>query len=194
MERSTSVPMGVGEQSLTPGEQRILALMEQGQQRLDQGQNRLEQGQQRLEQRLDHMDQRLQSLEEGQKRTDQRLQSLEEGQKRTDQRLDIMDRRLAELKLDVAEEATRSKLRDRELASQLQHSQQEHRERNVWLVGEIKSAQQTTLQAMYVEMKSFQALLSERLDQHDTRLQAVERTLKRYDERLTQAPQVAASP
>ena len=36
MERSTPVPMGMGEQSLTPGEQRILALMEQGQQRLEQ--------------------------------------------------------------------------------------------------------------------------------------------------------------
>ena len=36
MERSTSVPRGMGEQSLTPGEQRILVLMEQGQQRLEQ--------------------------------------------------------------------------------------------------------------------------------------------------------------
>lgn len=55
MERSTSVPTGMGEQSLTPGEQRILALMEQGQQRLDQ---------------------RLQSLEEGQKRMDKQLKDL----------------------------------------------------------------------------------------------------------------------
>jgi hypothetical protein len=128
MERSTPVPMGMGEQSLTPGEQRILALMEQGQQRLEQ-----------------------------------RLQSLEAGQKRTDQRLDSMDRRLTELKFEVAQEATRGKLRDRDLASQLQHSQDEHRERNVWLVGELKSAQQATLQAMYVEMNSFRTLLSERL-------------------------------
>ncbi|HEX5748030.1 MAG TPA: hypothetical protein VFZ09_17445 [Archangium sp.] len=201
MDRSTSVPMGMGEQSLTPGEQRILALMEQGQQRL-------EQGQQRLEQRLDGVEQRLQSLEEGQKRTDQRLdgmdqrldgmdqrlQSLEEGQKRTDQRLDGMDRQLAQLRLDVAEEAIRSKLRDRDLSSELQHLQDEHRERHIRLVGEIKSAQQTTLQTMYAEMNSFRTLLSERLAQHDTRLEAVERTLKRYDERLTQVPRAAASP
>ena len=48
MERSTSVPTGMGEQSLTPGEQRILALMEQGQQR--------------LEQRLDSMNRQLTEL------------------------------------------------------------------------------------------------------------------------------------
>ncbi|OJT16798.1 hypothetical protein BO221_47695 [Archangium sp. Cb G35] len=166
MDRSTSVPMGMGEQSLTPGEQRILALMEQGQQRLEQGQQRLE----------------------------QRLQSLEDGQKRTDQRLEGMDRQLTELKLDVAEEAIRSKQRDRELASQLKHAQDDHRDRTVWLVGEIKSAQQATLQTMYAEMNSFRTPLSERLAQHDTRLEAVERTLKKYDERQTEAPQVAASP
>lgn len=62
MERSTSVSTGMGEQSLTPGEQRILSLMEQGQQRLVR--------------RLDGMDQRLQSLEEGQKRTNAQLQDL----------------------------------------------------------------------------------------------------------------------
>jgi septal ring factor EnvC (AmiA/AmiB activator) len=180
--------MGMGEQSLTPGEQRILALMEQGQQRLEQRLGHMDQRLQSLEEGQKHTNQRLQSLEEGQKHTNQRLQSLETGQKGMDQRLDSMDRRLAELKFDVAEEATRSKLRDRDLASQLQNSQAEHRERNIWLVGEIKSAQQATLQAMYVEMNSFRTLLTERLDQHDTRLQAVERTLKRYDERQAEAP------
>jgi hypothetical protein len=36
MDRPTLVPPSPGEQNLTPGEQRILALMEQGQQRLEQ--------------------------------------------------------------------------------------------------------------------------------------------------------------
>lgn len=47
MERSTSVPTGMGEQSLTPGEQRILVLLEQLQQRMTAFEKKLdEQGQQ----------------------------------------------------------------------------------------------------------------------------------------------------
>jgi hypothetical protein len=47
MERSTSVPTGTGEQSLTPGEQRILVLLEQLQQRMDTVEKKLDgQGQQ----------------------------------------------------------------------------------------------------------------------------------------------------
>jgi hypothetical protein len=47
MERSASVPTGTGEQSLTPGEQRILVLLEQLQQRMAPFEKKLEeQGQQ----------------------------------------------------------------------------------------------------------------------------------------------------
>lgn len=156
MERVTSVSTGMGEQSLTPGEQRILALLEQGQQRLEQ---------------------RLQSLEEGQQRTGKRLQSLEDGQKRVDQRL-------TELKLELAQEAAASKMRDKELAADVQRLRDDGRERNLWLVGELKHTQKSTLEAMYQETNSLRTGLSERLDQHGTRLGVVERTLERHDEHL----------
>ncbi|WP_375769296.1 hypothetical protein NR798_00010 [Archangium gephyra] len=162
MERSTSVPTGMGEQSLTPGEQRILALMEQGQQRLEE--------------------------------------------------------QLKDLSLRAEQEAAASKTRDRELAAELQHSRDQAQERNLWMAGEIKRTQQSTLEAMYLEMNSMRAMLSKRLDQHDTRLGAVEGTLERHEEhmrrlgqtlqglqqemqklaaaveRLAQAPHLAASP
>lgn len=128
MERSTPVPMGMGEQSLTPGEQRILALMEQGQQRLEQ--------------------------------------------------------QLKELTLKVEQEAAASKTRDKELAANHQRSRDEAQERNLWMVGEIKRTQQSTLEAMYLEMNSVRAMLSTRLDHHETRLGAVEHTLERYEEHI----------
>ena len=177
MERSTSVPMGMGEQSLTPGEQRILALMEQGQQRLDQ--------------RLDRMDQRLQSLEDGQKRTDQRLQSLEDGQKRTDQRLQSLEegqkrteQQLKELAFKVDQEAADSKLRDRKLASALEGLREEGQNQKVWLVGRIERSQKEMLEAMHLELNSLRTQLSTRLDQHETRLRAVEHTLERHEEHM----------
>ncbi|MFY0562339.1 hypothetical protein ACN28E_00740 [Archangium lansingense] len=185
MERSTSVPMGMGEQSLTPGEQRILALMEQGQQRL-------EQGQQRLEQRMDRMDQRLQSLEEGQQRTDQRLQSLEEGQKRTDQRLDSMDRQLTELTLKVDQEAANSKTRDRQLASALQELREEGQKQSIQLLAQIDRSQQLMLEAMHQETNNLRSEFSKRLDQHDTHLGVVKQTFERHEGHLREHGQAIA--
>jgi chromosome segregation ATPase len=164
MERSTLVPTGMGEQSLTPGEQRILALMEQGQQR--------------LEQRLDRMDQRLQSLEAGQKGTDKHLHSLEAGQKLMDQRLDSMDQQLTELRLKLEQEAAASKMRDKELTADVQRLRDEDRERTVWFLGEMKQTQQATLKAMYQELSSVRTLLSERLDQHDMHLRELGEALQ----------------
>lgn len=144
MERSTLVPMGMGEQSLTPGEQRILALMEQGQQRLEQ---RLEQSHQRLEQQI------------------------------------------KELTLKVDQEAAASKTRDRELAAELQGLREEGQNQQIWLVGKIERSQQEMLEAMHQEMNKFRTDVSKRFDQHDTRLQVVERTLERHDEHLRELGQ-----
>ncbi|MFE8603957.1 hypothetical protein [Archangium violaceum] len=190
MDRSTSVPMGMGEQSLTPGEQRILALMEQGQQR--------------LEKRLAHMDQRLQSLEESQKGTTLLLGS--------------MDLRLTEVTLKVDQEIVNSKVRDRQLAAAIQELREEQQERGIRFLAQIDRSQQMTLEAMHQEMNKLRSEFSKRFDQHDTRLGVVEQTLERHDERLhehgqaiqglqqevrkltvavehlTQAPRVAASP
>ncbi len=162
MERATPVPMGMGEQSLTPGEQRILALMEQGQQRILA---LMEQGQQRLEQRLDHMDQRLQSLEDSQKSTEQQLK---------------------ELALKVYQEATDSKLRDRQLASDLEGLREEGQNQKVWLVGRIERSQKEMLEAMHQEMNALRADFSARFDQHQMRLRIVEHTLERHEEHLRQ--------
>jgi chromosome segregation ATPase len=154
MERSTSVSTGMGEQSLTPGEQRILALMEQGQRR--------------LEQRLDGMDQRLQSLEEGQKRTNQQLQ---------------------DLTLKVDKEAAASKMRDRQLEAELQHLEEQSQNRHLWLKGEIERAQQATLASVFQELNSLRAALTERLDQHNMRLDVLEETLELNCERTRQNSQ-----
>ncbi|AKI98830.1 hypothetical protein ATI61_106218 [Archangium gephyra] len=163
MDRSTSVPREMGEQSLTPGEQRILALMEQGQQRLDQ---------------------RLQSLEEGQQRTDQRLQSLEEGQQRTDQRLASMDLQLNALTLKVDQELVNSKIRDRQLAAAIQELREEQQERGIRFLAQIERSQQMTLETLHQEMNKLRSEFFKRFDQHDTRLGVVEKTLERHDERL----------
>lgn len=197
MERSTSVPMGMGEQSLTPGEQRILALMEQGQQR--------------LEQRLDHMDQRLRSLEEGQKRTEQRLQSLEDGQKRTDEQF-------KDLTLKVGEAATASTMRDIKLAVELEGLREAGHKQMLWLQGKIERSHRETQEAVHQEVDSLRSVVTRRLDQHDTHLGGVKQTLERHEEHLrehgqaiqglhqevrkltaavehlVQAPRVAASP
>ncbi len=55
MDQFTSVSTSAGEQNITPGEQRILALMEQGHQRMEQRMERLEQRMERLEQRLEDL-------------------------------------------------------------------------------------------------------------------------------------------
>jgi chromosome segregation ATPase len=166
--------MGMGEQSLTPGEQRILALMEQGQQHILA---LMEQGQQRVEQRLDRMDQRLDRMDQRLDHMDQRLQSLEDSQKSTEQQL-------KELALKVYQEATDSKLRDRKLASDLEGLREEGQNQKVWLVGRIERSQKEMLEAMHQEMNALRADFSARFDQHQTRLRVVEHTLERHEEHL----------
>ncbi|QRK11130.1 hypothetical protein JQX13_14280 [Archangium violaceum] len=160
MDRSMSVPTGVGEHSLTPGEQRILTLMEQGQQRL-------EQGQQLLEQRLQGMDQRLQSLEHGQQRTEQQLK---------------------ELTLKVDHEAAASRIRDLQLAADLQGLRHDNQERLVRLQGQLEQSlqktQESVLTTLYFETNKLRTEFSERFDRHNARLEIVEQTLELYGERI----------
>lgn len=182
MDRSMSVPTGMGEQSLTPGEQRIIALMEQGQQRLDQRLQSLEEGQKRTDQRMQSLeqrmqsleqrtDQRMQSLEEGQKRTDQRLRSLEEGQLRTNKHLEDTNNRLQDLTIQVNKEAADGKLRHREFAVELDRILQVDQVR-------ARTLHEATLAAMHSEMNSLRKTVTERLDQHNMRLEVLEQTLE----------------
>ncbi|ATB29875.1 hypothetical protein [Melittangium boletus] len=109
MNGSTSSSQARNEPGLTPGEQRILALLEGWEprlERLEQGQQRLEQGQQRLEQRMDHMEQRMERLE-------QQVQTLED-------KVGVLGRDLQMLTLRVESEAAASKQRDRQLSEDLQ--------------------------------------------------------------------------
>jgi septal ring factor EnvC (AmiA/AmiB activator) len=156
MERSTSVSTGMGEQSLTPGEQRILALMEAGQQRLEQ---RLD----RVDQRLDRMDQRLDGM---------------------DRRLDRMDQQLQDLALKVDKEAAASRMRDRQLSTELQQLQQQGQDQKVWFRGEIERAQQVTLTSVFQELNALRTTLTERLDQHNLRLEVIEETLEKHGEHI----------
>lgn len=62
MEQSTLVPKGAGELNLTPGEQRILSLMEQGQRHMEQRMDRMEQRMQSMEDKLDAQSHQLTEL------------------------------------------------------------------------------------------------------------------------------------
>jgi hypothetical protein len=108
MEQSMSVPTGTGEQNLTPGEQRILLLLEQGQQRMEQ---RL----QSLEDKLNAQAQRLQPLKitvdheaAASKRRDQELTAglqhlREEGQARELRHLETVHREMSAFQREVSE-------------------------------------------------------------------------------------------
>jgi hypothetical protein len=182
MERSTSVPMGMGEQSLTPGEQRILALMEQGQQR--------------LEQRLDSMDQRLRSLETGQQRTDQRLEALalEVDEEATASK--VRDLKLA-MELEGFRQAGRKLIPwVQEVANRVQ------RETHEAVHLELDSLR--VYLSLRLDLHDIQLEVKQTLERHDERLrehgQAIEglqqevRKLTAAVEHLVQAPRVAASP
>jgi len=54
MDQFTLVSTSAGEQNITPGEQRILALMEQGHQRMEQRMERIEQRLEDLTAKVDH--------------------------------------------------------------------------------------------------------------------------------------------
>ncbi|QRN97479.1 hypothetical protein JRI60_52610 [Archangium violaceum] len=124
MESSTSVFTGTNEQNLTPGEQRILTL---------------------LDQRLD----------------------------RVDQRLDRVDQQLKDLTRKVEQEAADSKVRDRQLASDIQHLRQEVQKRDVQL-----------RETLHEQVNTLRKELCERLDQHGTRLTMLEHTVERNCESL----------
>lgn len=138
MDRSTSSPTSAGEQNLTPGEQRILALLEQGQQR-------------------------MQSLE-------QRMQSMEK-------KLDSQGRQLEDLTIKVDHEIGASKMRDRQLALDLQCVRKELQEREVLLIAELTRRIDQGVNTLRIEF-------SERFDQVDTRLGIVEQVVQLNSKQL----------
>lgn len=96
MERSTSVPTGMGEQSLTPGEQRILVLLEQLQQRMAT-----------FEKKLDEQGQQLQALAGAQQGLQEVARTREDWLQK---RLDIQHRQVIETlcgRTDKLQSATR---------------------------------------------------------------------------------------
>lgn len=129
MDQSTLVPKGAGEPNLTPGEQRILSLMERGQRR--------------VEQRMEHMEQRMHSMEEK------------------------LTQQIKELALKVEYEASASKMRDRQLAEDIQRLRDDAREREARLMEYVNR-----------ELGTFQKSVSERFAQHNTRLEVLEQTVQ----------------
>ncbi|WNG32164.1 hypothetical protein F0U61_00010 [Archangium violaceum] len=148
MNDSTSVPTREGAHSLTPGEQRILTLMEQGQQRLEQ-----------------------------------RLQLLED-------KLDAQGQQLKELELRAERKGTASRIRDMQLASDLQNLQGQ-------LEQSLQKTQESMLTTLYFETNKLRTEFSERLERHNARLETVEQTLEQHGERIrdnTKALQGHATP
>lgn len=117
MDHSTSVFTETNEQNLTPGEQRILALLEQGQQRTEQ--------------------------------------------------------QFKDLTHKVEQEAAESKTRDRSLSYELQH-----------LRGAVQQQDLNLRDTLHKEMNTLRNELGERLDQHDTRLKVMERTVEQNCEAI----------
>ncbi|WPB77234.1 hypothetical protein KYC5002_50675 [Archangium violaceum] len=183
MDRSTSVPRGMGEQSLTPGEQRILALMEQGQQRLEQ---------------------RLQSLEESQKGTTLLLGSMDlrltEVTLKVDQEIvnsKVRDRQLASAIQELREEQQERGIR---FLAQIERSQQMtleamHQEMNKLRSEFSKRFDQHDTRLGVVEQTLERH--DERLSEHGQALRGLHQEMSKLTvavEHLTQAPRVAASP
>jgi predicted nucleic acid-binding Zn-ribbon protein len=116
MDQSTSVPTSASEQNLTPGEQRILAVMEQGQQRIEQRFERIEKRFERIEKRMDSMEQRMESMEK---------------------KLDSQGQQLEDLTIKVDHEIGASKMRDRQLAIDLQGVREEIQHRDILLKAHV---------------------------------------------------------
>ncbi len=132
MDQYTAVPTSAGEQNLTPGEQRILALMEQGHQR--------------IEQRMDSLEQRL----------NKRMDSMEK-------KLDSQSQQLEDLTTKVDHEIGASKMRDRQLAIDLQGVREEIQHRDILLKAHVDNLE-----------NNLRRDFGERFSQLDTRLGAVE--------------------
>jgi predicted metal-dependent hydrolase len=125
MDQFTLVSTSAGEQNITPGEQRILALMEQGHQR--------------IEQRMDSMEQRM------------------------GKRMERIEQRLEDLTAKVDHEIGASKMRDRQLAIDIQGLREEIQHRELLLKTHIDNLE-----------NSLRKDFGERFEQLDTRLGVVE--------------------
>ena len=144
MDQCNSMSSVKDESSLTPGEQRILALMGQGFGRLEQRMDRLEKG---------------------------------------------LEGKLLDLTARVSQEAAASKQRDRQLSADIQRLREQAESRDIdWR------------QTFNREMNAFRVEVSEKFDQHNTRLemleQGIERTnlgLRQLDQRLMESSRSSAS-
>jgi uncharacterized coiled-coil DUF342 family protein len=145
MDQCNSMSTVKGDPALTPGEQRILALMGQGFQRMEQ-----------------------------------RQQALENKLEVQTKQLEVQTKQLLELTARVSQEAAASKQRDRQLSADIQRLREQAESRDIdWR------------QTFNREMNAFRVEVSEKFDQHNTRLemleQAAERTntdLRHLDQRL----------
>lgn len=183
MDRSTSVPMGMGEQSLTPGEQRILALMEQGQQRLEQ---------------------RLQSLEESQKSTTLLLGSMDlrltELTLKVDQEIvnsKVRDRQLAAAIQELREEQQERGIR---FLAQIERSQQMTLETMHQEMNKLRSEFSKRFDQHDTRLEVVEQTLErhdERLHEHGQAIQGMQQEVRKLTvavEHLTLVPRAAASP
>lgn len=183
MDRSTSVPMGMGEQSLTPGEQRILALMEQGQQRLEQ---------------------RLQSLEESQKSTTLLLGSMDlrltELTLKVDQEIvnsKVRDRQLAAAIQELREEQQERGIR---FLAQIERSQQMTLETMHQEMNKLRSEFSKRFDQHDTRLEVVEQTLErhdERLHEHGQAIQGMQQEVRKLTvavEHLTLVPRAASSP
>ncbi|KFA90754.1 hypothetical protein Q664_26325 [Archangium violaceum Cb vi76] len=175
--------MGMGEQSLTPGEQRILVLMEQGQQRLEQ---------------------RLQSLEDGQKRTGLLLGGMDlrltEVTLKVDQEIvnsKVRDRQLAAAIQELREEQQERGIR---FLAQIERSQQMTLEAVHQEMNKLRSEFSKRFDQHDTRLEVVEQTLErhdERLHGHGQAIQGFQQEMSKLTvavEHLTQAPQVPASP
>jgi chromosome segregation ATPase len=171
MERSTSVNPGPGEQNLTPGEQRILILLEQVQQGLEQRMERME----------ERLDQRMQSrLEDNQLRIQIQLDQSQHRIQSVEHKLSQQGEQLQTLMIKADYEGAASNMRDRQLTTDLQQLRKEHQKKELELLARQKDLAET----LYNQANTLREDLSNRFNQLDTRLAMVEQAIQLSDERF----------
>ncbi|MBM7112494.1 hypothetical protein [Archangium primigenium] len=167
------------EPNLTHGEQRILALLEAWGPRLE----RLEQGQQRLEQRMERVEQRLERVE-------QRLDALEQRMERVEQRLDLVEHRLQDLEEKVSAQGRELRMLTSQVEIEAAASKQRDRQFNLELL-RYRDEEHLRLNQLrdswFKELQFLRASVTERLDQHNTRLEMLEQAVQRLGDQLAQA-------
>jgi uncharacterized protein (UPF0335 family) len=126
-------------------------------------------GEQRILALLEAWGPRLERLEQGQQRLEQRIQNLEE-------KVSAQGRELRMLTSQVEIEAAASKQRDRQFNLELlRYRDEEHLRLN-----QLRDS-------WFKELQFLRASVTERLDQHNTRLEMLEQAVQRLGDQLAQA-------